>query len=394
MYTAPGTMGIIRAKGENVMKKYIAFFLGLLLLLTAGCGKRPAEETTETTQPVPTETVETETLPSPKTVNGVILADDTSAILTFLSRGDSVDVVGTYDETRNVVRTESGYGLVEKRLLSAGENAYDAWTGYAYWNRNVYDNYHLSGTPALVLDTNTEVRVLDDLEGCLVVQVGDFLGFLNAEDLSKSPIRTPSEDSGTGSGDPGGGSGGTGEGRDGGDIRLGVYSGLVPLAAIRQEGTVTRQALVKADGTEAVLGFFNRGGIVPIVAEPGAAEERKGYCTVWIDGLYAYIPENLIRPEGEQGYSEWDGFAKYGAGLYGDFYLQKNEKSLSVNAEIHVLEDLRTCYYVRVGEDFGYMEKSLVSREKIQVSIPDDSAGGQGTGGESYSGQEWSDPIL
>lgn len=376
------------------MKKYIAFLLSLLLLLTAGCGKRPAEETTETTQPVPTETVETETIPSPNTVNGVILADDTPAILTFLSRGDSVDVVGAYDETRNVVRTELGYGLVEKRLLSAQENAYDTWTGYAYWNRNVYDNYHLSGTPALVLATNTEVRVLDDLEGCLVVQVGDFFGFLNAEDLSKSPIRTPSEDSGTGSGDSSGDSGGTGEGRDGGDIRLGVHSGLVPLAAIRQEGTVTGQALVKADGTEAVLGYFNRGENVPIVAEPGATEERKGYCTVWIDGLYAYIPENLIRPEGEQVYSEWDGFAKYGASLYEDFYLQKNEKSLPVNAEIHVLEDLQTCYYVRVGEDFGYIEKGLVSREKIQASIPDDSAGGQGIGGESYNGQEWSDPIL
>lgn len=375
------------------MKKYIAFFLGLLLLLTAGCGKRPAEETTETTQPVPTETVETETLPSPKTVNGVILADDTPAILTFLSRGDSVNVVGAYDETRNVVRTEPGYGLVEKRLLSAGENAYDAWTGYAYWNRNVYDNYHLSGTPALVLDTNTEVRVLDNLEGCLVVQVGDFLGFLNAEDLSKYPIRMPSEDGGIGSGDSGVGSGGTGEGRDGGDIRLGVYSGLVQLAAIRQEGTVTGQALVKADGTEAVLGYFNRGENVPIVAEPGAAEERKGYCTVWIDGLYAYISEDLIRPEGEQVYSKWDGFAKYGASLYEDFYLQKNEKSLPVNTEIHVLEDLRTCYYVQVEEDFGYMEKGMVSREKIQISLPENSAG-EDTGGESYSGQEWSDPIL
>lgn len=254
-------MGIIRAKGENVMKKYIAFFLGLLLLLTAGCGKRPAEETTETTQPVPTETVETETLPSPKTVNGVILADDTPAILTFLSRGDSVDVVGAYDETRNVVRTEPGYGLVEKRLLSTGENAYDAWTGYAYWNRNVYDNYHLSGTPALVLGTNTEVRVLDDLEGCLVVQVGDFLGFLNAEDLSKFPINTPSEEGGTGSGDTGEGSGGTGEGRDGGDIRLGVYPGLSRLRQSGRRGPLPGRPLSRRTERRLFWDFSTEGGL-------------------------------------------------------------------------------------------------------------------------------------
>lgn len=387
------------------MKRIALVLLCLVLLLTAGCAKQEPVATTEvTTQPTtaPTETTAPPTEPLPQTEEAIILADHVPAILSILSRGDTVDVVGEYDEGHYVIKTEQGYGLVEKNLLTMPDDeSYEAWTGYSRWNRNVYDNYRLSGTPIQVLKTNTKIEVLDDLGGCLVVKVEDVTGFMKLEDISKTPIRAQkSGDSSDGSGGSsgGGGSSGSGGGQDGGDISLQFNGGIVFLSAITQEGSVTGQATVRADGTEVVLGYYDRDETAQVVVESGFAEDWEGYATVMMDDLYAHVPEALIQRKGEEAYAQWDGFAKYNTMFHDNYYLQGEGKRLNTNTAIHVIADLDTCYLVTVEDDFGYVPKEMVSEKRIvSKKAPAESGGsGGGTsgGGGGGGGQEWSDPVL
>ena len=385
------------------MKRITLVLLCLVLLLTAGCAKQePAVTTEATTQPttVPTETTAPPTEPLPQTEEATILADHVPAILSILSRGDTVDVVGEYDEEHYVIKTELGYGLVEKQLLAMpGAEAYEAWTGYSRWNRNVYDNYRLSGTPIQVLKTNTKIEVLDDLGGCCVVKVEDVTGFMKLEDISKSPIRSQSSsggDSGSGGGSGGGGSSGGGGGQDGGDISLQFNGGIVLLSAITQEGSVTGQATVRADGTEVVLGYYDRDETAQVVVESGFAEDWEGYATVMMDDLYAHVPETLIQRKAEEAYAQWDGFAKYNTLFYDNFYLQGEGKRLNTNTAIHVVADLDICYLVKVEDSLGYVAKTMVSQTKIvtRSTQTEDDGGGGSSGGGGGGGQEWSDPVL
>lgn len=379
------------------MKRIALILLCLILLLTTGCAKQePAVSTEATTQPTtaPMETTAPPTEPLPQTEEATILADHVPAILSILSRGDTVDVVGEYDEEHYVIKTELGYGLVGKNLLAMpGAEAYEAWTGYSRWNRNVYDNYRLTGTPIQVLKTNTKIEVLDDLGGCYVVKVEDITGFMKLEDISKSVIRAQSSDDDGGSGG-GGSSGGGGGGQDGGDISLQFHGGIVLLSAITQEGSVTGKATVRADGTEVVLGFFDREEPVQVVVEAGLAEDWEGYATVMMDDLYAHVPETLIQRKGEEPYAQWDGFAKYNTLFYDNFYLRGEGKRLNTNTAIHVVADLDTCYLVSVEGSLGYVSKTMVSQTKIvtrSTQTEDDGGGGSSGGG---GGQEWSDPVL
>lgn len=359
------------------MKKYILVLLALTLVLCAGCGQQvPAQTQEPATDPVQTEqtTVPAETtvpptteapIPVPELSVGYARVDKTPAVLETLLRDDVVDVVGEYDEDHYVVKTDLGYGLVKKVMLRLdGENPYEAWTGYAYSNAAVYDNFYLSGEPVLTLKLNTKVEVLDDLGWCCVVRVEDVMGFMVQKNLAKQLI-TYSDSSG----------------KDGGDISLRAQGGVSLLAAIEQKGDVTGQAVVLADGAEVVAGYFTRGEELPLVAEEGFAENREGFVTVYLDGLYAYVPQMLVLPEGEEVYAAWDGFSRRNGAVYDNFHLLGEPVTvLNVNAQIHVLEELDNCYLVEVNGATGYMSKDMVSATKIP------------TGGNS--GGEWTPPVL
>ena len=377
--------------------KRITVVLLCLTLLAVGRGKQRPTKTTAETAPattaapttMPTEATAPPTVPLPQTEEATILADHVPAVLWILSRGDTVDVVGEYDEEHYVIKTDLGYGLVEKPLLAMpNDTAYEAWTGYSLWNRNVYDNYRLTGTPIRVLTTNTKIEVLDELDGCYVVKVEDITGFMKLEDISKGLIRSQ------GGGDSGGGSsGGGGGGQDGGDISLQFHGGVVFLSAITQEGTVTGRATVRADGTEVVLGYYDINDTVQVVIESGFSENWEGYETVMMDDLYAHVPEALIQRKGGEAYAQWDGFAKYNTMFYDNFYLQGEGKRLNTNTVIHVVADLDTCYLVTVDDCFGYVAKTMVSETK-NTTGGGPSESGSGGGGGSGGGQEWSDPVL
>ena len=388
------------------MKKYIIMLLALALLLCAGCKKQepapteaPTTAPTETTVPPTTE----ETIPVPELNMGSALVDDTPAILNTLMRDDVVDVVGEYDEGHYVIKTDLGYGLVKKELLRLkGEAAYEVWTGYAYWNAEVYDNLHLTGEPAQKLKTNTKVEVLDDLDYCYVVRVEETEGFMNKSRLAKWPLSSGSGNSGSGGGGSSSGSGGGGStGADGGDISLQFQGNIVLLAAIEQSGDVTGQAAVLADGTEVVLGYFDRGEEIPMVAEDGFAENREGYVTVYLDGLYAYVPQGLVLTQEAEAFEAWDGYSRWNGVVYDNFYLLGDPiDKLYTNVKVHVIAELENCYLVEVNQVTGYMSKEVVSQTRISTGGGNSASGGSGGGGNSSGGgssgggAEWSPPAL
>lgn len=370
------------------MKKVMMLLLCLSLVL-AGCGKKTPESTTEvtgvpetvpaTTQK-PTEeptTVPTETEPPvPETVSATALADRTYVVSKMLDRDEPVEVVGEFDEIFYIVKTEEGYGLIEKCLVRMdGAESYKSWTGYAVYNAKLYNNYHLLPGEEQKLSTNTQVQVLEDLGTCLVVQHEENIFYMRPAEVSKHYIQ-PST----------GGSGNTG-GADGGDIILGNWSGVMRLSSfIPQEGEVTGNGIVLVNLAEIYLGWFDRNDTVAIITEEGFMEEKEGWCAVYHEGLYGYVRQNLIQEAGAEDYAEWDGFAQYLAPVYANYYLNgEPETKLSTNTKVHILEDLGNCYLVISGDISGYMAKETVSQSFINY-------GGGGGGGDT--GGDWTPPAM
>lgn len=366
------------------MKKITVLLLLAALLMTAGCGaKQPAEtpatpspdvSVPETEAPVatPEATPEPTPEPVPDCVDAVVQVDRSPAILTLLKRGDQVDVVGEYDDEHYVIKTELGYGLMEKQLLRiSGEAPYASWTGYAYGGAGFYDNYQLRGTPAATLTLNTECEVLDELDDCYVVKVGEDIGFVAKVQISKNYIVYT------------GGGGGAGTGADGGDISL-SFGGIQRLSYVAQSGDVTGTATVLADGAPVVLGYLDRDEVIPVVAEEGFAPEWDGYCTLYLDGLYAYVPAEFVLQDGDEAYEVWSGYAVYGARVYDNYLLRDAGKTVNLNTLVAVLWDCGDFYVVSVNDEICYMATSAVSKTLIATG------GGGGGGGDT----DWTPPAL
>ena len=370
------------------MKKTFLFLMAAAMLLTAGCG---AQAPAETTAPAPTaeattEATEPETTTEalPETAEALVLADHVPAVLLFKDRGETLDIVGDYDEVHYVVKTEPGYGLVEKVLVrTEGQEVFESWKGYARYNTQMFDNFRLSGEPLQVLIQNTEVQVLEDLGDCLLIELEEGSGFVKKEQISQWPI------TGGGGSDGGSGGGGGSEGQDGGDISLQVSGGFVPLAIIDQTGDVTGTATVLADKTPIILGYFDRGDAVPVVKDPKAELALEGYSLLSFDGIYAYVQMPMLQQPGAENYEAWDGFVARNGKCYGNFYLTgKPMDGVWTNVPVHVIADLGDCYLVEINGNQGYMAKDQVSETRVPVS----SGGGSDSGGGG--GQEWSDPVL
>jgi hypothetical protein len=382
------TMRIIKDREVQNMKKTIIVLLCLAVLLISGCAKDPpfptdpSTTTTHTTQatdntqeteesvpdPTPSESSDPEP-PIPETLPGTVLADQTAVILATAVRDSIIDVVGEYDNVFYIVKLEIGYGLIEKRLVRMnGTDTYELWNGYARYGAKLYNNYHLLSAEAQDLATNTQIQVLDSLEDCLVVQVGDTLGYMLESQISRSYIQ-PS----TGSSNA-----------DGGDITLGYQGGIMRLSTVTpQTGDISAQATVLANGAEIILALFDRGETIAIINEDGFIEEKEDYYAVYLNGFCGYVWKNLVAEENAEPYTQWDGYAHYQAAVYDHYYLTGEPiDKLASNTIIHVICDLGECYQVSINEEIGYIAKEHVSKTYITYS-----------GGNS-SGEEWSDPVM
>ena len=358
------------------MKKLITILLCLTLLM-AGCSGDGSDalETTVPTLPetqlitqAPTEPLETtvppETEPqAPETVPATALADHTVLILATVNRGDVVEIAGEFDEAHYVVKLENGFGLIEKCLvMPEGQEPYAQWEGYAYYGAKFYDNYHLLAENVLDLSINTKVLVLDSLGDTCVVQLGDFIGYMPAGNISRNRINTDNS------------------GADGGDIELG-YHGSVNLLSVfvPQSGSVTGNATVLVNSAEIILGWYDRGDTLDVITEAGVLEEKEGYLPVYAEGICGYVRQNLATLADAEPYTQWSGYSRSGAQLFDNYYLAGEPVTKpAANTAVQVLCDLGNCYLVQVGETIGYMDKAQISETWI-----------------NYSGDgDWSDPVM
>ena len=190
-------------------------------------------------------------------------------------------------------------------------------------------------------------------------------GFMKKADVSKTKIKSSSG---------GGGS------ADGGDISL--SGGIVFLASIQEQaGEVTGQAEVLADGSQVILGFFSLGEMAPVVAEEGFAEPLEGYYALYLDGMYAYLPQNLARPAAEAEYVPWEGYTAKNAKVYASHILLGEGVKQGVNTVVTVLWDGGDFYVVSIGGQLGYMDAQKVSENKYAT-------------GSSGGGGDWTPPAL
>lgn len=371
------------------MKKWLILLLCLVMLLSAGCDSGTLDITenpttgaineptlpSETKPPtLPPTTVPGETEPAmPLTVTGTVLADYTILLSVTAPKGTEVEVIGEFDESYYILKTEFGYGLLSKKLVRLeGAKAYEQWNGYAKSNAKFYDNYHLISGNEVKQKKNTKVQILEDLGESLLVQIGDTMGYMRASDVSKKKIQAA-----TG----GGGSGGS----DGGDISLDFQGGVSLLSTVvAQEGDITGKGTVLADNAEIFYGWFDRDDQIQIITEAGYIEEKEGWYSVWLDGLCGYVRKNLVLMDGEESYVPWEGYSKKNAPVYDNYFLsgEPGEK-LSVNTKVNVICDLETCYLVQIGEDYCYIAKEEVSETKIKAS-----------GGSNDSGGDWTPPVM
>ena len=357
------------------MKRLILMLLAVALLC-AGCSSKTPAQTTEPAETVPVTTAAPETLPPetteetlpvPEVEYATARADKLPAVLMLLSRGEKVGVVGEYDENHVVIKTEEGYGLVEKPLVRMdAAPAFETATGYARYNSRFFDNFRLSGEPLQTLKTNTKLELLEDLGWCYLAELEGVCGYIAKDSVSSSPIK-----------------GGTGNSSaDGGDISL-MVPGVMPLFSLTpQTGDVTGEAVVLADRVPVILGYYDRGDEIPVVAEEGFAESWEGYHTIWLDGLYAYVEKTMTLGAGEVPMEAWDGYAKYKAALHDNYWLLGEAiQDLKTNTAVHVIDELPDSYLVEVDGVLGFIAKDMVSKTKI-------------TGGSGNSSSEWSPPAM
>ena len=338
------------------MKKTVVILSALVLLSLWGCGKKTPEET------IPPETVpETTVSGEPELEYGKAQINGIPAVLEVLSRGDSVDIVESFDEYHYIVKRDVGYGLVEKNLVRPEtEPAYETWTGYAYQDAEIFDNYRLAGKSVKKLSANTQVEVLEDLGWCVLISCDHDTGYMKPESLSKTQ-RSGESHSGT-----------EGSGEDGGDIWMRYSGNLVLLSSVApQEGTVSGRATVLADETQVILGYFDRGDEIPLVKQSVGME----ILTVYLDGIYAQVSGAYVQTAGEAAYTTWEGRSQQIISVYEDLWMRKSPvERLNANTAVTVLQDLEHCYLVEVNGILGYVKKEAVApltEEIPEETVPD-----------------------
>ena len=388
------------------MKKILALLLALTLVFAAGCSNNTEQPAPTAAPTVPEATAAPETTlpetepPLPRLEAGTIQGDNIPAILCLLKKGDLVEVTGYAEDGSAIVKIGDAVGTVEKELLRfAGEGPYESWTAYARWGTALYGSYKLTGEPSETLKTNTELTILDELENCYLVQVGENTGYIAQKQASKWRITSSpkTEDDGSSGGSSGGGSSG---GRDGGNISLTAAEEAMGQVVLLTEVARTGSAEIRADGGVVILKYFDLGDTVQIVAEEGFAPEIPGYTTILEDGVYAYVPTAWVRKSGDEEFKQWDGFAGYSCYFYDNYELRGEPvKQIYANKAITVLWQAGDVTLIRVGDDVGYISTATARTTRIPTQKKQEDGGGSsdgssGGGGGGGGGSEWTPPAM
>ena len=227
------------------------------------------------------------------------------------------------------------------------------------------------------------MEVLEELENCLYVQVGEQTGFVPLAQQSRYPYQAPA-DNGSGSS----GSSGSSGPQDGGDITL-MHPGTLRLLADKVK---TGEAKVKVSGVPLVLRFCDYGDRVSVL-ESGTAPELPGYTAILEpDGTTAYIPTAWLADA--QTFTPWEGYAGNNCKLYEHYLLLGKEvKTLYTNKPLTVLWDSGLTALVQAdGERFYAASATLRQTPLVVTPAPED--GGSSSGSSGGSSDLWTPPAL
>ena len=140
---------------------------------------------------------------------------------------------------------------------------------------------------------------------------------------------------------------------------------------------------VQAEGIPLVLTLLDRGDSVEVLR--------------WTDENHAWVrageqegavEKQLLRMANEEAYSQWTGYAMYGAALYQNYRLSGDGEALALNTKLQVLEELDGCYLVAREETMGFVAKKAISRYPAGIggSSGGEDSGSSGGGGSSSGG--------
>lgn len=376
------------------MKKAIAIALTILLLLTmAACGNK-AEETaptatqpttallpepteaskpTEATEPIPEQTTEP-TIPAPTEPEwepGTILASYSETVYRTFQAGTQLKVIGRFLGYYVVEQEDIDLLVTVDMLRMEGEEAPESWTGYTKSGTEVFTGPYLRGESITSLPENTQVTVLDSTGSWAYIEWAEGKGYVDPAMLSQWRFSSGNSD----------------RYNDGTDVPVGSLTSteatfrphvhlLGAYYGPEMEKDFTGgMATVLADGTEGYIRLLERGDEVKVTSFD---EET---ATLWLgEELYGTLPRFLVKLEGDEAYTPWTGYAKWGSTLYGEYQLETQNATLSVNSQVTVLDEIGGIYVVEYEGQTGYMQPEMVSQ------TPNSTGGG--------ASDTWSPPEL
>lgn len=141
----------------------------------------------------------------------------------------------------------------------------------------------------------------------------------------------------------------------------------------------TEEAAVLADSVPVILTFLNREDSVDVVKE-----FDEDHVEIKLEQGFGLVEKTFLRMEGAPSFETFTGYAIWNAGVYDNFYLTGEPvKTLGMNTAVEVLEDLETCWLIRVEDSLGYAAKKQINRWPISSgggSSEEDSGGGGDAG--------------
>ena len=127
-----------------------------------------------------------------------VLADKTEGYIYLLVRDDEVKVTSYDDNTVTIWLGEEQYAEIPRFLVRLeGDTAYESWTGYSRWNGIIYEDYQMD-TEKVTLSTNKHVTVLDEVNGCYVVEYEGHIGYMRPDKVSNALIVSEPENGNSG----------------------------------------------------------------------------------------------------------------------------------------------------------------------------------------------------